>query len=240
MWLGDVETSTDTLVPVIEASGQVIKDRIRSELTTAMNAIYDDMGSYSECAPSTNGTSKQRILPEVHNSCAKPKPPHTNGTTPTATVPFNDSSTLSDQRKWDIPSDSNKTNGHAIANGHGTAPSRRNRDVSGANFSPILGDMSGSIFVNFRSLDRSISPQTHNGKLVNPFSSNGSSNGCNGGTHRTAPIDRTMTSAIATVTSSIPSMTSCADGLAPALSEQNLRLLQIVHEHKVCYWFKSI
>lgn len=30
------------------------------------------------------------------------------------------------------------------------------------------------------------------------------------------------------------SMISCPDGLAHALSEQNLRLQQIVHEHKVC------
>lgn len=216
MWLGDIETSTDTLVPVIESSGQSADDRIRSELTTAINTVEN--GSYSEYTPSIV-SSKPRILPEVHNSCAKPKS-HTNGIS--ATMPINalnDSYLIqSDHGKvefsYGINNGSNQVNNH-IANGN--LSNRRTRDGFGGKISPIVNDLPNSnLYV--RTVDRSSSPQTNIAKF---------SFGTNANTNRTINIDRTMT------TTTIPSMVSCADGLAPALSEQNLRLLQIVHENKV-------
>lgn len=216
LWLGDIETSTDTLVPVIESSGQSADDRIRSELTTAINTVEN--GSYSDYTSSI-ASSKSRILPEVHNSCAKPKS-HTNGIS--AVMPINALSdscpTPSDHAKseisYGINSGSNLINNH-IANGN--LSNRRNRDTFGGKISPIVNDLPNSnLYV--RTVDRSSSPQTNIAKF---------SFGSNANTNRTINLDRTMT------TTTIPSMMSCADGLAPALSEQNLRLLQIVHENKV-------
>lgn len=231
--LDDVENSTDVLVPVFD-DVEWRDARLRADIAGAINAEIDSYSFDDDPPPPPPPyiTLKQRILPEVHNSCAKPKS-HMNGTSShTIAAPFNDNLIQFEERKLDIPSGSNQTNG--ITNGMSSG--RRNRDASGAKFSPIFTDLpNGSLN---RPLDRSISPQAVNGKFGHSFGTNGS-NGCNGnGANRTAPIDRTMTTAMTTITTtttatSIPTMTSCADGLAPALSEQNLRLLQIVHEHKV-------
>lgn len=211
MWLGDVETSTDTLVPVIENGGPSLDDRIRCELTTAINTVEN--GSSTDHAGHTAATAKTRILPEVHNSCAKPKP-HTNGTASAVAMDASGDAAQPDQRKCD-----SLTNGLAIPNGG--LSNRRNRDSAGAKLAPLCTDLPSSSRTN----DSSGSPPppppppVTNGKccLI-----------ANGIASQSPAIDRTMTA-----TNIMPTMTACGDGLAPALSEQNLRLLQIVHEHKV-------
>lgn len=214
MWLGDVETSTDTLVPVIEnGGGPSLDDRIRSELTTAINTVEN--GSSTDHAGHTAATAKPRILPEVHNSCAKPKP-HTNGAASAVAMDASGDAAAAappDQRKSD-----GLTNGLALPNG--SLSNRRHRDSAGAKLAPLCTDLPGSSGTN----DSSGSPPP-----PPPPATNGKC--ClvaNGIASQSPAIERTMTAA-----NIIPTMTACGDGLAPALSEQNLRLLQIVHEHKV-------
>lgn len=216
MWLGDVETSTDTLVPVIENGGPSLDDRICSELTTAINTVEN--GSFTDYTTSDSfGTAKQRILPEVHYSCTKPKP-HMNGTSSTVVMDpsFENASIMPqpDHRKFDSSS-GGQTNGVPVANG--SLANRRNRDSNGAKLSPLCTDLPNSN-LHGKTSDHSGSPPATNGKFS--FAANGNAS-------RSPAMERTINAA------TIPTMTTYVDGLAPALSEQNLRLLQIVQEHKV-------
>lgn len=226
-WHGNIETSTDTLVPVDTLSSEFAEEQICSELSTAVINSHLKESSI----PSENGIesySRSRILPEIPIK-SKPLP---NGNTFSAM----DESILiqPEQQRMEITNwnrtDTNQliSTTAPVPNGNGivtTMPLYRRRHNSfNSKPPPYIADMTTTS--NVRSSD-SISPNTMNSKFVLPN---------NTSRIMVHPMQSTTIRTINTpsqVTTNI-SMISCPDGLAHALSEQNLRLQQIVHEHKVC------
>lgn len=230
-WHGNIETSTDTLVPVETLSSELPEEQIRCELSTAVTAAQS-----KESTPNENGIglygnngdcNRSRILSEIHTK-SKALP---NGN------PFcaMDESILiqPEQQRMEIlngnRNDSNQLMSATapVPNGNGIVTTmslyRRRHNSFNSKPPPCIADM--QTMSNVRS--DSISPNTMNSKFILPNNTS---------------ISRTMVANVQPTsirTINTPSQTtnismiSCPDGLAHALSEQNLRLQQIVHEHKV-------
>ncbi|XP_055307101.1 myotubularin-related protein 4 isoform X5 [Sitodiplosis mosellana] len=229
-WHGNIETSTDTLVPVDTLSSELAEEQIRCELSTAVITSHS-----KESAPSENGMglygdsdrSRPRILPEVHTKSKAL--PNDNA------LDAMDESILiqPEQQRMEIlngnRSDSNQLMSATapVPNGNGngivtTMPLyRRRRNSNNSKPPPCIADMTTTS--NVRS--DSISPNTMNSKFVLP-------NNTTSRSVTTAQPTSIRTINTPSQTTNI-SMISCPDGLAHALSEQNLRLQQIVHEHKI-------
>lgn len=238
-WHGNIETSTDTLVPVDTLSSELAEEQICSELSTAV--ITSE--SSKESVPSENGIelysgdrSRSRILSDVPiKSKALP-----NGS------PLNamDESILiqPEQQRMEI-FNGNRSDSHQlmsttttaatpVPNGNGIVTTmplyRRRRNSFNSKPPPCIADMTATPNV-VRS--DSISPNTMNSKFVLPNQNITRTLVTTQPTSIRTTVN-TLSQATTTATTNI-SMISCPDGLAHALSEQNLRLQQIVHEHKV-------
>lgn len=218
-WHGNIETSTDTLVPVDTLTTELAEDQMCSELSTAVKKE-----SYSNIVIGVD-TSIERyrspISAEIHIK-SKPLP---NGNMSHAM----DESILiqPEQQRMEIlngnrndstqfVSTATVPNGNGITN---ISLYRRRRNSFNSK-PPGMVDMTNT--PNVRS--DSISPNAMSSKYALPNAS-----------RAFASVQPTSIRTISTLSQPITniSMISSPDGLAHALSEQNLRLQQIVHEHKV-------
>lgn len=226
LWHGNIETSTDTLVPVIETTNQPTDDKLCLELTTAALADTEngiDNNSISCDRSQIILPNRTRNLPEVHSNL-KQKIQQNGGLV--VNNAMNESILMQpEHRKMDIScGNGNRYQDLAqlntVTNLNGNLPLNRRRHNSfNSKASSTNTDMTNNS--NSRPSDRSISPNTINSKfLLN-------------NTNRSLPINQTTLSRSNNIPSTNISMISCPDGLAHALSEQNLRLQQIVYEHKV-------
>lgn len=198
------------MVPVVDITNQQNNFDYAEHKTSNENGIENhDRTSYNFYRP--------KVLPEVHSHFKKP---HVNNTT----NPMDESIFIQpEQSSMDI------TNGHrhdsvTVPNGNINYSSLYRRRQSSLNskhlptYAEVVGNQSTS-------RSDSISPVPINSKfsLTN--------------TNRPSPMPPKPPSIrplLSTQTSATNiSVISCPDGLAHTLSEQNLRLQQIVHEHKV-------
>lgn len=207
-WHGNIETSTDTLVPIDTLNSELAEDQLRSELSTAITSQSKDL---TTCE---NGIEMERnsILPELY---LKPKS-IPNGSTALNTM---DESILiqPEQNRMEISNGvtRNESNHSSMSNGNMSLYRRRRNSF---NSKPWIADMTTTS--NVRS--DSVSPNTmNNSKFVLSNTSR-------------SLITPTSIRTINTPSQSTNiSLISCPDGLAHALNEQNLRLQQIVLDHKV-------
>lgn len=208
-WHGNIETSTDTLVP-----NELIEEQICSELSAA---VISDSNESTENGIDHFINSRSRVLPEVHTRSK----PLLNGN-----ASLMDDSILiqPEQQRMEI-FNGNRLDYNQMStplpngNSNGTTMPlyRRRRNSFNSKAPPSFVDMTTT--ANVRS--DSISPNAMNSKFVLPSRTLSTPH----------PSIRTANSPPHVPTNI--SMISCPDGLAHALSEQNLRLQQIVHEHKV-------
>lgn len=222
-WHGNIETSTDTLVPVDTLSTELAEEQLCSELQTAVKneskvRIENNIESHGERYRST-------ISPEVYIK-SKPLP---NGNMSHAM----DESILiqPEQQRMEILNGNGNRNDSSqlgstatVPNGNGNGIANislyRRRRNSFNSKPPGIVDVTNT--PNVRS--DSISPNAMSSKFALPNAS-----------RAFASVQPASIRTISTLSQPITniSMISCPDGLAHALSEQNLRLQQIVHEHKV-------
>lgn len=222
-WLGNVETSTDTLVP------ELVEEKIRTEISTSL------MTNSKESSSSENGIEMAVDRNRSHlmlDSDTKSKT-LSNGSSHTAM----DESILiqPEQQRMEIFNGNRTEPYHSVstaivpngnANGN-VSLYRRRRNSFNSKASSCTADITS--MPSYMRSD-SISPNTMNQKFILP-------NPCRMmSTTQPTPLRTINTSSPITNISSI----SCPDGLAHALSEQNLRLQQIVHEHKASEIFKTI
>lgn len=229
MWHGNIETSTDTLVPVIEStqSGDAlgIDTPSKSKFYLTDSLIDDTIGSNNDIP--RNG---EYVLPSELGIVAKPlKSIWSNG------VPTHmDESILiqPEYQRMDIVNGS-RSDSATTMNGIGMQmPLHRRRRNSSNSKQPTVDVISPNGQLPNRLFTDNMSPTTATTNVPN--------------TRFALPNVRTMSitppglrSFNTTTMSTLPSTTavniSCPDGLAHALSEQNLRLQQIVHDHKVSH-----
>lgn len=202
-WHGNIETSTDTLVPFVDTTNQ------QNNFTSNENGIENhNRTSYNYYRP--------KVLSDVHSQFKKP---HVNNTT----NPMDESIYIQpEQTCMEI------TNGHGhdsvtVPNGNINHSSLYRRRQSSLN-SKHLPTYAEVVSNQSTSRSDSVSPVPINSKfsLTN--------------TNRPSPMPKpsSIRPSLSTQTSATNiSVISCPDGLAHTLNEQNLRLQQIVHEHKV-------
>lgn len=222
-WHGNIETSTDTLVPVDILNSELAEDQIRSELSTAITS--KESTPYENGVESSIDRYRSRISPDVHTK-SKTLP---NGNLSSAMdesiliQPEHQQMDISNGNRTDYTQSSSSAAAAPVSNGNGIANFplyRRRNDSYNSKPSPWFTDMP-STSTNVRS--DSISPNTMNSKFVLPSTSR-TLNTAQSNSNRTINTPSQPTTNI--------SMISSPDGLTHALSEQNLRLQQIVHEHK--------
>lgn len=217
-WHGNIETSTDTLTGDTMVP-ELFEEQLCSELSAA--AISNANGSLSSenDADLTCDRFRSRISPSEMHTKSKTLP---NGCSMSAM----DESILiqPEQQRMEISNGNRYDSNQFVSTAsvpNGTMPLyRRRRNSFNSKPPPAIFDTPPN--TNVRS--DSISPNAMNSKftLPNPMRTLSSMQ-----TTSMRPIN-THSQMITNI-----SMISCPDGLAHALSEQNLRLQQIVHEHKV-------
>lgn len=212
-WHGNIETSTDTLVP------ELVEEKIRSEMSISA------MSNSKESSSSENGIEmsverhRSHFLPDVHNKF-KTLP---NGSLHSAM----DEIILiqPEQQRMELfngnrPDSSQTMSIAAMPNGNGNVPLyRRRRNSFNSKPPPCIADIQSTPYMR----SDSISPNTVNSKFALPNTSRM--------LPATQPALMRTINTPSQLTTNISSI-ACPDGLAHALSEQNLRLQQIVHEHK--------
>lgn len=246
-WHGNIETSTDTLVPVIESLNSLndeqnnLNQRSSNYIDENSKSILTENGFESTATTITANTvaSQQRthqILPEVHASL-KTKI-FTNGIVANlANASIDESITIQPEHPrmnitngmYSDNSVKHNNTSSAVNLTNGSAALYRRRNSSNSRQPPSLVDAASSFVQQINLRAGSISPNTTatttTVATTNKFNA-----------FRTSlPIDTSASQRftnIPAVPINIASISS-PDGLAHALSEQNLRLQQIVHEHKV-------
>lgn len=238
-WHGNVETSTDTLVPV--------DDRIGTEISTTLaTKSYESKAAHEngiEVTGDSSSRSSNHHYPFSDISSIKSK------NLPNCGIPnIMDESILiqPEQQRMEIYNGNgngygNRSDGSAsqfsvnninstaivpngTANNVSSSLYRRRRNSFNSKPPPYIGDTSAAAAMHTQRSD-SISPNTMNSKFFLQNTSRSLQSAPSSTIMRTL---HTQSHAPANLSS-----ISCPDGLAHALSEQNLRLQQIVHEHKV-------
>lgn len=211
-WHGNIETSTDTLVPVIESANQEI-----NEISYSKPAVDNELLPENSDRPSFN-FYRSRNSPDMYNNLKMRQP---NGS------PVMDDSILiqPEQQCMDITNGNQSVTGSVayMPNGNANNPSlyRRRQNSFNSKAPPTFAEVLQSA-----ARSDSISPITINSKFSLP---NANRNLCMNQPNKSINTQSHPATNISTI--------SCPDGLAHALNEQNLRLQQIVHEHKVCFLF---
>lgn len=227
-WHGNIETSTDTLVPVIDSLNNFGDENHfkRPETVADTNTIRATQSTENgfDTAESFSSQRMRQTLPEVHSN-GKPKP-FTNGFATLKTATNDESISIQPEHHR-----MNISNGlahfdstvNSLPNGNANAPLFRRRNSSNTRQPPSLAD---AAIQQINNRSDSISPNTINpiGKFNQPSSFRTSLPSAQSVPHRLSSTPSTSVN-LASI--------SCPDGLAHALSEQNIRLQQIVHEHKV-------
>lgn len=253
-WHGNVETSTDTLVPVIEShpnGGSIVISPSSIDDLPVLPKPNDLVNGSSALPPlliHRNGDLKPRILPEVHHTSSKLRAAPSNTTA--NNINNGNSQTMNDNvviqpeyQRMNINGAGNVNlnafNATAAA-AHSSSLYRRRRNSSNSRQSPM--DLISPNGVSHRpangryNLNIVFQWATSFTLLVfllhlysiSPILSTRFSTPAVASLPPTPSGSRPLLSQIAT-----PVAITCPDGLAPALSEQNLRLQQIVYEAKV-------
>lgn len=217
-WHGNIETSTDTLVP------ELLDDRLCNERSTS--ALSNSKWS----ATSENGTemsAENNRSPFMIDFKSKTLPNGNLISTMDESIviqPEQPRMEISNGNRHDtnqLLSTVSVPNGNANGN---VSLQRCHRNSFNSKQSSYIADItSSSTYIR----PDCISPNTN--KLIQP-----NTNRVLASTQST--LLRTNNTTSQTPTTNISAI-SCPDGLAHALSEQNLRLQQIVHEHKVSECF---
>lgn len=234
LWHGNIETSTDTLVPVTESTqcGDGLSEDTTSKL--CMNAtLIEDVGSNGADVHRNNDIRSRVLSPSGMSTVAKPSKGVWSNGGPT----YMDESILMqpEHQRMDI-ANGGRSDGAVTINGIGMHVHRRRRNSSNSK-QPTVDVISPNGQIPNRLHADNLSPT---GTLT--AGSNSTTNASN--TRFILPNSRTMpitppglrsfnAPSVSTQPSSTAVNISCPDGLAHALSEQNLRLQQIVHDHKV-------
>lgn len=236
LWHGNIETSTDTLVPVMESTqcGDGLSVDTTSKLY--MNASLIEDASTNGVDLQRNNDIRSRVLsPSGMLTVARPSKGVWSNGGPT----YMDESILMqpEHQRMDI-ANGGRSETVTTINGPGMhVPMHRRRRNSSNSKQTTVDVISPNGQIPNRLLADNLSPT---GTLM--AGTNATSNTSNTRfilpNARTVPITPPgMRSFNAPTLSTQPSSTavniSCPDGLAHALSEQNLRLQQIVHDHKV-------
>lgn len=229
-WHGNVETSTDTLVPV--------DDRINCEYSTTKvnesaaheNGIDVSAGGGADTSRSLHQPHHPQLMADI--SCMKSKPLPTCG----MQSAMDESIFIQpEQQRMEIcngnRSDAHQVHTASVPNGTANVSSvqvnRRRRNSFNAKPPPYVGDVIATATSHTR--PDSISPNTLNSTKF--FQQNATRS-----LHAAAAQPTTIMRTHHTQSQQAPanlSVIPCPDGLAHAISEQNLRLQQIVHDHKV-------
>lgn len=206
-WHGNIESSTDTLVPIETFSSNLAEDQIRSELSTAVTK--------DNSMPNENG-DRLSISPDMHISSTLANE--------NATIAMDESIFIQpEQQQMEISNGNRMDFNQSVTNVDATMPLFRRRHNSfNSKPSSCTSDMT---VTSQTGRSDSISPNTMNSKFALPSTSRSLAT--------TKPFRTINMPSQTTTTTTNISMISCPDGLAHALNEQNLRLQQIVHEHKV-------
>lgn len=221
-WHGNIETSTDTLTGDTLVP-EMYQEQICTELSSAENSNAKDLLSSENDVEQCGDHFRSRIWPELPSK-SKTLP---NGCSPS--LAMDDSIFIQpEQQRMEISNGNRYDSNQFVSTApvpNGTMPLyRRRRNSFNSKPPPPIVD-TASINANVRS--DSISPNAMNSKFILPNNYNITRT-----LSTTQPTSIRMMNTPSQVTTNI-SMISCPDGLAHALSEQNLRLQQIVHEHKV-------
>lgn len=241
LWHGNVETSTDTLVPVDDRISTDIPTTIATKSTESTAAHENGIELTGDSSRSSNYHYQLSDISSVKSK-----------TLPSCGIQnIMDESILiqPEQQRMEIYNG----NGNGIGNGYrsdttnqfsannttaivpnGTANNvsslyRRRRNSFNSKPPPYIGDVSAAANTTVHTRSDSISPNTMNSKFFLHNTSRSLQSAQSSTIMRTL---HTQSHAPANLSS-----ISCPDGLAHALSEQNLRLQQIVHEHKVSCCF---
>lgn len=219
-WHGNIETSTDTLTGDTLVP-EMYQEQICSELSSAENSNAKELLSSENDVEQCVDRFRSRVWPELPSK-SKTLP---NGCS--ASLAMDDSIFIQpEQQRMEISNGNRYDSNQFVSTApvpNGTMPLyRRRRNSFNSKPPPPIVD-TASINANVRS--DSISPNAMNSKFILP-------NNITRTLSATQPTSIRMMNTPSQVTTNI-SMISCPDGLAHALSEQNLRLQQIVHEHKV-------
>lgn len=258
-WHGNVETSTDTLVPVDDKiSNSEISTTTLATKSIESNAAHEN--GIELTGDSSRSSNYHYQLSDISSIKSKPLPN-------CGIQNIMDESILiqPEQQRMEIHNGYGNVNGNrseaasqfstynhnnstaivpnGTANNVSSSLYRRRRNSFNSKPPPYIGDMSAAATANNTTIHTrsdSISPNTMNSKffLQNTTRSLQSTQSVS------STIMRTLHSTQSHAPANLSSI-SCPDGLAHALSEQNLRLQQIVHEHKVsvpsnCHDIKSI
>lgn len=231
-WHGNVETSTDTLVPV--------DDRISCEPSTAFATTKVNESTAYENGVEVTGDSSRSLHQHQHNQLISKISALKSKTLPTCGIQSAMDESIfiqPEQQRMEI------TNGHlsdasqtcnttaSVPNGTANVSSaslyRRRRNSFNSKPPPYIGDVSTAISHTHRS--DSISPNTMN---LTKFFQQNTTRSLQSAAQSSA-VMRTLHSTQLQPAPANLSSIACPDGLAHTLSEENLRLQQIVHEHKV-------
>lgn len=263
LWHGNIETSTDTLVPVIESnhstdSGSHCVDITSNKLYTTTSSLIDD-------ATNCSGFIQRNINDSRPTRGQPPSPPSDIpiAVKPSKNVWTNGGSVLMDEsilmqpenQRMDICNGSRTDGGtppmtmppmimNGVGIGGGGAPTsssssssssqiplhRRRRNSSNSKQATSIDDKANAARYAHVSEIR----QCQRDKPKSALGVGGIINGLSPLPSTTTPSASTSAPPIQTISSPIVNI-SCPDGLAHALSEQNLRLQQLVHDHRVTH-----
>lgn len=215
-WHGNIETSTDTLVP------ELLDEKIATERSTSALSNSKESTSSENGIEITAERNRSHIMPDVYIKSKTLPNGHLANTMDESIViqPEQQRMEIFNGNRYDsnqIMSTTIVPNGNANTN---MSLYRRRRNSFNSKAPPCITDTTSSPYAR----SDSISPNTMNSKFVlpNPIRMLPSTQPILMRTNHT--FSQTATTNLSTI--------ACPDGLAHALSEQNLRLQQIVHEHK--------
>lgn len=215
-WHGNIETSTDTLVP------ELLDEKLGIERSTSALSNSKESTSSENGIEMSTERYRSHIMTDVYIK-SKPLPNGNLENTMDESIVIQP-----EQQRMEIfngnRNDSNQLMSTTIVPNGNTNTNlslyRRRRNSFNSKPPPCITDTTSSPYIR----SDSISPNTMNSKFVlpNPM--------------RMLPsiqptLMRTINTFSQTATTNLSTI-SCPDGLAHALSEQNLRLQQIVYEHK--------
>lgn len=231
-WHGNVDTSTDTLVPV--------DDRISCEITSSLIATKGNESTAYENGIEVTGDSSrssshqhQQLLSEISVLKSKALPTCGIQSAMDESIfiqPEQQRMEICNGNRSDVSQSCNTAsvpNG-TTANVSSMSLYRRRRNSFNSKPSPNIADVT-TVTVTQSHRSNSISPNTMN--LTKFFQQNPSRS-----PQSAAQLSTQMRTLQSIQTQPAPanlSSIACPDGLAHTLSEENLRLQQIMHEHKV-------
>lgn len=236
LWHGNIETSTDTLVPVIESTpcGNGLCLDATSKLYSTVSLV-DDADSNSCDAQRINDT-RSRVTPSASETpiVARPMKSVWSNGGPT----YMDESILMqpEHQRMDIVNGGSRPDNATTMNGTGVhvpLHHRRRRNSSNSK-QPTVDVISPNGQLPNRLITDNLSPTTVTAAAMSTNASNTRFGLSSARTMPTTPPGlRSFNATTLSTLPPTPAVISCPDGLAHALSEQNLRLQQIVHDHKV-------